>query len=113
MSRRDVVPGPRWASRLALLLTAVTALVMVTLSTSHPVHASVPSDQVQVPVGGSALGGIITSPAMSPQFASATHDYVIYCGLGLNVITMSLSGANGGTIQAGGQSGPSITLTLN
>ncbi|MDQ6742551.1 MAG: aryl-sulfate sulfotransferase, partial [Candidatus Dormibacteraeota bacterium] len=113
MSRWDDVPGPRWATRLALVLTAAVALVLVTASSGRPALASVPSDQVMVPVGGSPLGGITTNPAMSPQFSSATHDYVIYCGTGLNVVTLHLTGANGGTIQAGGQSGASLTLTVN
>lgn len=113
MSGRYEITGPRWTGRLALALTAAIALTLVTLSSARHAQAAVPSDQVMVPVSGAALGNITTNPAMSPAFASATHDYVIYCATGLNVITLTLDGLNGGTIQAGGQSGATIMLNVN
>jgi hypothetical protein len=111
MSRSDDARGLDWSGRLALVLAAVTAIALTALSSSLPADASVPSDQVTVPVTGS-LGGVTTSPAMSPAFATTISDYVIYCAAGVNAITFHLSAATG-TIQAGGQTGASITLVVN
>jgi hypothetical protein len=112
MSRGVDHAGLRWASRLAMALVAATALTLIAGTSSPPAEAAVPSDQVSVPVGGSAIGGITTSPTMTPGFSTTTSDYVIYCGPGANAITVTLTGAGGGTIQAGGQSGGSVTLSV-
>jgi hypothetical protein len=111
MSRSNDARGLDWSGRLALVLVAMTAIGLLAISSSKLVEASVPSDQVTIPVSGT-LGGVTTSPTISPQFSSSISDYVIYCGVGVNVITFHLSAATG-TIQAGGQSGASITLTVN
>jgi hypothetical protein len=91
---------------------AATALALATFSFSRPAEAAVPQDQVLVPVGGSALGGMTSNPGMSPTFSTNTHDYAIRCGVGLNVISLHLTAATG-TIQAGGQSGATINLSVN
>ncbi|MBJ7600934.1 aryl-sulfate sulfotransferase [Candidatus Nephthysia bennettiae] len=112
MSRWNDAPGPRRADRLALVLMAATALAFATFSASRPAEAAPPQDQVLVPVGGSALGGLTTNPALSPLFSVNTHDYVIRCGVGLNVVSLHLIAATG-TIQAGGQSGATVDLSVN
>src|SRR5438132_288818 len=111
MSRSNDARGLDWSGCLALVLVAMTTIGLLAISSSKLAEASVPSDQVTIPVGGT-LGGVTTSPAISPQFSSSISDYVINCGVGVNVITFHLSAATG-TIQAGGQSGASITLTVN
>jgi arylsulfotransferase ASST len=112
MSKRGDQAGLRWASRLALALVAATALAVVAWPAGPRAEAAVPSDQVSVPVGGSAIAGITTAPSMTPQFSTTTSDYVMYCGSGANAVTLNLSATSGGTIQAGGQSGASVSLSV-
>jgi Arylsulfotransferase (ASST)/Repeat of unknown function (DUF346) len=47
-----------------------------------------------------------------PTFDTGIHNYVIYCGVGLNVINLHLVAATG-TIQAGGRSGATVDLSVN
>ncbi len=60
----------------------MTTMGLLAISSSKRGEALVPSDQVTISVTG-MLGGVTTSPALSPQFSSSISD----CGVGVNVIT--------------------------
>ena len=95
------------------LLAAALLVVASALAGARPARAVLPADQVYVVVTGSPLSSITTSPSgLTPVFSQATHDYVTRCQSGVNNITLTLSAA-GGTIQAGGQSGSTVSVLVS
>jgi hypothetical protein len=95
-----------------MALAAVTLTSMSSALTVMPSRAAAP-DQARVYVTGSPLSSITASPpSLAPAFSQATHDYIVRCQPGVNTITFTFTAASG-TIQVGGQSGPTATVTLN
>jgi Arylsulfotransferase (ASST)/Repeat of unknown function (DUF346) len=91
---------------------ALTAAAVGLSLSPVAVDALGPSDQVNVPVGGSPLANLTTSPNLSPAFSQSTHDYALTCGAGANLVTMHLTASPGGSLQVGNQSGASITFAV-
>jgi Arylsulfotransferase (ASST)/Repeat of unknown function (DUF346) len=89
---------------------ALTTAAMCLSYSPKAVDALGPSDQVNVPVGGSPLANLTTTPALSPAFSQSTHDYVLTCRQGANGVTMQLTASQGGSLQVGNQSGPSLSF---
>src|ERR1700730_16225438 len=99
--------GVAWVAVALATLTSVASVAMATVS-----RAAVPGGEVDIFVGGSPLSSITTSPrALTPAFSQSTHDYIVRCQSGVNTITFTFTAASG-TIQVGGQSGPTATVTL-
>ena len=66
-----------------------------------PAGASVPADQVYIPVTGSPLTGIQTSPGtLTPGFSPSVHDYVVRCQAGVNALAIHAlrGGADSGRV---------------
>jgi hypothetical protein len=106
---------PEGALRLGVLLTASALLVSaLSAALAMPARADVPGDEVYLPVAGSPLAGITSSPDMlTPPFSTGIHDYALRCQTGVNSLQLTFTAASGGTIQAGYQSGGTLTLPVN
>jgi len=112
MSEQTRRERPLWFNRLSLGLMTLTAAAVCLSLSPKAVDALGPSDQVNVPVGGSPLANLTTSPTLFPTFSQSTHDYALSCGAGANVVTMHLSAGPSGSVQVGNQTGASITLAV-
>jgi len=99
---------------LLLAALAITAAAFSAPLSIRPARADVPADQVGIPVAGSALSGLTTSPySLAPAFSPSIHDYVLRCQPGVNPLTLNLTAAPGGSIQVGYQNGPTATVSVS
>jgi hypothetical protein len=101
--------------RSATTLIAVVLIAGIgSVMSSTAARAATPNDEVDVPVGGSPLSGITTTPlTLIPDFAASIHDYVLRCQPGVNRITITLTATAGGSIQVAYQSGGTVTISVN
>ena len=88
------------------LLAPLLILLLLPLLDLGSAGAAVTSDAVPITVTGSPVGNIATTTGpLTPAFSQSTHDYTIRCQQGINNIALQVTGASGGTIQVGSQTG--------
>jgi hypothetical protein len=80
-------------------------------ATSTPIDVVRPV-AIQLPVTGDALGSVTATPdAVTPAFSPKTTNYVLACKQQTkNALTFDLTGATGGSITVGGQTGTSVDV---
>ena len=94
-------------------LTVVTIASAGLVAAAGPAtHAFAASDELDIAIGGGPLASIEAAPApLTPPFAASIHDYTVRCQPGTNDVGLRLTSAPGRRLQAGAQSGPSVSLT--
>ena len=76
-------------------------------------HQAVPLGPVTLRVEGAQLGDVATSGLrLSPSFTASTTDYVLRCHPGANTIGITLTGASGGVVPVGSQSGTQVSSSV-
>ena len=76
-------------------------------------HQAVPLGPVTLRVEGAQLGDVTTSGLrLTPSFTASTTDYVLRCHPGMNTIGITLTGASGGVVRVGSQSGTQVSSSV-
>ena len=76
-------------------------------------HQAVPLGPVTLRVEGTQLGDVTTSGLqLTPSFTASTTDYVLRCHPGANTFGITLTGASGGIVQVGSQSGTQVSSSV-
>src|SRR2546426_431900 len=98
--------------RLAIPVFAAVMMTLCAFSLApRQARAGGSVDAIAVRVTGSPLSSITSSPIpLSPNFTQSIIDYVWRCHSGINNIQLTLAGAFGQTITAGGRNALSVTL---
>lgn len=72
-----------------------------------------PLGPVTLSVEGAQLGDVATSGLqLTPSFSASTTDYVLRCHAGANTFGITLTGASGGVVQVGSQSGTQVSSSV-
>ena len=100
----------RCRSRLAIALASIAVLTAMAPANAHQ---AVPLGPVTLRVEGAQLGDVATSGLrLTPSFTASTTDYVLRCHPGANTIGITLTGASGGVVRVGSQSGTQVSSSV-